>query len=100
MKIMLLGATEGEMEGIREELIKTPLMADLLVTGVGMTATAYTLARRLSKSRADLVLNIGLAGSFRDEIRTGEVVQVVSETFGDLGAEDDRTFLSAFDLGL
>ena len=99
MKILLVAATAGEVQGLREEL-KTVHNVEVLVTGVGATATAYSLTRKLSKNRYDLVMNIGLAGSFRDEIQTGEVVNVVSETFGDLGAEDDRKFISAFELGL
>jgi futalosine hydrolase len=45
-------------------------------------------------------VNIGLAGTFREEIKVGEVVNVVSQSFGDLGAEDDTEFLSIFDTGL
>jgi len=100
MKILLVAATAGEVQGLREELKQTVHHIEVLVTGVGATATAYSLTRKLTKNRYDLVMNIGLAGSFRDEIQTGEVVNVVSETFGDLGAEDDRKFISAFELGL
>src|SRR5688572_5849194 len=100
MKVLLVAATAGEMQGVQEELAKSSLKADMLVTGVGMTATAYALGKRLTGPRVDMVVNIGLAGSFLDEIRTGEVVQVVSESFGDLGAEDDRKFITACEAGL
>jgi len=100
MKILLVAATAGEVQELQEELNQTARNVEVLVTGIGVTATAYSLTRKLSKNRYDLVMNIGLAGSFRDEIQTGEVVNVVSETFGDLGAEDDRKFISAFELGL
>ena len=100
MKILLVAATAGEVQELQEDLAKTDLSVEVLLTGIGVTATAYSLTRKLCKNHYDLVLNIGLAGSFRDEIQTGEVVNVVSETFGDLGAEDDSTFRSAFEIGL
>ena len=100
MKVLLVAATAGEIQGLQDTLDRSPHKTDILVTGVGMTATAHSLTRRLVRSSPDLVLNIGLAGSFHEEIRTGEVVQVVSESFGDLGAEDHVNFLTAFEIGL
>jgi futalosine hydrolase len=100
MKILLVAATAGEVQELQEDLHQQSMNVEVLITGIGAAATAYSLTRKLCKNRYDLVMNIGLAGSFRDEIQTGEVVNVVSETFGDLGAEDDRRFISAFELGL
>jgi futalosine hydrolase len=73
---------------------------DFLISGVGMTATTYSLTKRLSKKRYDLALNVGLAGAFRDEINVGEVVNVVTDCFADLGAEDGERFLTLSQLGL
>ena len=37
---------------------------DLLVTGVGMTATAFQLGRQLLRNDYDLAVNIGVCGAF------------------------------------
>jgi futalosine hydrolase len=103
MRILIVAATEIELAAIRNgysrKLSVKPAI-DFVVTGVGMTATAYSLTKKLSGRKYDLVVNIGLAGSFRNEIAIGEVVNVVSDTFADAGAEDGEKFLSVFDLQL
>lgn len=72
---------------------------DLLITGVGMTATAYALGRHLSADYG-LVLNLGIAGSFDAQIPLGTVLNVISDEFTELGAEDGDDFLSMETLGL
>ena len=73
----------------------------VLVTGVGMVATTYHLTALFSSDITfDLMLNIGLAGGFDSDMDLGTVVQVTSDRIVELGAEDDRDFISAHDLGL
>jgi futalosine hydrolase len=103
MRILIVAATEGELAATKNHYSKsvsTNLTIDFLVTGVGMTATAYSLTKRLTARKYDLAINIGLAGSFRHEISLGDVVNVVSDSFADLGAEDGEKFISIFDLQL
>jgi len=71
----------------------------LLVTGVGMVATAFALGRHLSANNYDLVVNLGIAGSFDRGIALGEVVEITEDTFAELGAEDDLNFLPIAELG-
>jgi futalosine hydrolase len=71
----------------------------LLVTGVGMAATAFALGRHLAINNYDLVLNLGIAGSFDRNIALGEVVEITEDTFAELGAEDGDEFLSIESLG-
>ncbi|MCR8559431.1 futalosine hydrolase [Mucilaginibacter sp. BJC16-A38] len=71
----------------------------LLVTGVGMTATAFALGRHLSSNKYDLILNLGIAGSFDRGIALGDVVEITQDTFAELGAEDDTNFLPIADMG-
>ena len=72
---------------------------DILITGVGMTATAYALGRHLSK-KYYLVVNLGIAGCFDRSIALGTVLNVYEDTFAELGAEDNGNFLSIDELGL
>lgn len=77
------------------------LNVELLITGVGMTATAFALGNRLHSHQPNIMINAGIAGSFRTEWELGMVVQVTAEQFGDLGAEDqDGDFLDLFELKL
>ena len=72
-----------------------------LVTGVGAVATAFHIGRYLVKNQPDLALNAGIAGAFDRNIQMGEVLNVVTERFGDLGVEEaDARFTDLFELGL
>ncbi len=71
-----------------------------LVTGAGMVPTAFSLGRYLSQHSFDLVINLGIAGSFDFNLEIGEVCIVTQDTFAELGAEDGEEFLSFDSLGL
>jgi futalosine hydrolase len=73
---------------------------DVLVTGVGMTATAAWCARLLARQSYDLAVNLGVCGSFTAEYRPGAVVDVVTDCTPELGAEDGDQFLTVQELGL
>jgi len=72
-----------------------------LFTGVGMIATAYRLTREISMSdKPGIILHAGIAGTFTDDISIGEIVQVATDRFADLGAEDKNgDLIDLFDLG-
>ncbi|MBV6440126.1 MAG: futalosine hydrolase [Haliscomenobacteraceae bacterium CHB4] len=72
-----------------------------LVTGVGTTATAFSLGQFLSQNQADLAINAGIAGAFDRNFRLGDVLNIATERFGDLGVEEaDGRFTDLFELGL
>ena len=71
----------------------------LLITGVGMVATAFALGRHLASNQYDLVVNLGIAGSFDRGIALGDVLEITEDTFAELGAEDDNEFLSIEKMG-
>jgi futalosine hydrolase len=73
---------------------------DVLVTGVGMVATAAWCSRVLARTRYDLGLNVGVCGSFDPALEPGTVVHVVSERLAELGAEDDEELLTIQELNL
>lgn len=102
MNLLIVAATEMETGSLerRFRLKNNLLNADFLITGPGMTATTYAMTKKISKKKYDMALNIGLAGTFREEIKIGEVVNIVTDCFGDLGAEDGEKFLTLSQLGL
>jgi len=73
----------------------------LLVTGVGCIASAWELKQWISlNGKPDLAINGGIAGSYKDEYRTGDVVMPVSDCFADAGIEDNDNFLTLSEAGL
>jgi futalosine hydrolase len=72
---------------------------ELLITGVGMVATAFSLGNHLAIHKYDLAINLGIAGSFDRNIALGEVVEVVEDSLSELGAEDGEDFLTIESMG-
>ena len=73
----------------------------VLVAGVGAVPTAWEMQKWISSNGSpDLAVNLGIAGSFRDEIGTGEVVLPFTDCFADSGVEDGTAFLTVFEAGL
>ena len=104
MKTLVVAATHAELHRLfahfelpEENFIQTPVF-DIVITGVGMTATAFALGGTLNNSY-DLILNLGIAGCFDHSVPLGQLVHVTTETFSELGAEDRDSFLPIADLG-
>ena len=112
MNILLIAATSAEIAPLTEYLpknwttsqegtfVKADIRLSLLITGVGMVSTAYHLTKALSNHTYDLVLLLGIGGSFDRNIPLGDVVFVTTERYGDMGSEDHYNFLDVFELGL
>jgi futalosine hydrolase len=104
MKILLVAATRAELSILIEyfdlpdgDFLQSKNF-DLLITGVGMTATAFALGQKLSNTY-NLVLNLGIAGSFDNAIPLGTLLNINSDEFAELGAEDNDHFLTIEELG-
>jgi futalosine hydrolase len=104
MKLLLVAATKAELGKVFEhyslkgdDFVTHPKF-DVLITGVGMTATAFALGKHLGNNY-NLVLNVGIAGSFDQNISLGSLVNIETDTFAELGAEDHEDFLTIDQLG-
>ena len=86
MEILLVAATEQEID--------RSLFADnsILISAVGMVNTTLNLTKHLSKNNYELVVNIGVAGSFNNSLMIGDVVEVVEDNFSEIGFEDGKSF--------
>jgi futalosine hydrolase len=69
---------------------------DVLITGPGMISTAYHMGRQLEIQNYDLVINAGIAGSFNENIKIGDAVNVVSDCFPELGAYQGDRFIPMY----
>jgi futalosine hydrolase len=73
---------------------------DVLISGVGMTSTAFLMGKTLALKTYDTAINLGIAGSFDANILIGEAVHIVKDQISELGAEDGDQFLSLTQLNL
>jgi futalosine hydrolase len=110
MKILLVAATYQEIEAFIKHqtsnfnaddwLNVKPHEVKVIITGVGMVATAYALGQEFAKTKFDLALNVGVAGSFYRNIKIAQLVEVREDILSELGAEDDEEFISLDQLEL
>lgn len=101
MQLLLCASTEFEIkptiELIREENIKD---VDILITGVGMMATTYSLIKAIAQKKPDFILQAGVAGCLNEKLPLTKIVLVENENIGDLGVEENGAFNTLFDLRL
>jgi futalosine hydrolase len=98
MQILIIAATSFELQPFLE-VVSNYDQCDTLVTGVGMVATGFELGRMLHEKKYDLLINVGIGGCLDRTIEIGSVIQVVSESFVELGAEDGHNFIPIDQLG-
>jgi len=108
MKILLVSATSFEITPLINELIfiknYTPnfskyyykgLNIDVVITGIGMVPTAYYLGKILATNKYDFAFNLGICGCFNMDFSIGEIVNITSDRFSELGIESmDELILS------
>ena len=111
MHLTIVAATPFEIEPTRQFLIENFLSEDqlnftkeeqtvqILITGVGSTATAFSLGQYLSQVKTNLLINAGIAGAFSEKHKIGDVLLVERDRFGDLGVEDaNGQFIDVYEL--
>ncbi len=101
-RILLVAATENEVAPfLRCMKMKTSRFnVEVLITGVGMVATAFGMGTMLAQHKFTLAINAGIAGSFDKSLPLGELVMVEKDFFTELGAEDGPEFIPIEQLGL
>ena len=106
MKIVITAATKGEW---------TPTWVCMdpgFLTGergcsihfhtgrVGMLATAVSLIQVIIQEKPDLIIQMGIAGTFEPLLPIGTVVAVKEEILGDTGVWEDGIWKDLFDMSL
>lgn len=99
MHILVVAAT-----GLEIPLVRTGPRGrhhvDVLVTGIGMVATAAHCGRALARTSYDMAFNFGVCGAFGVSLAPGAVVHITSDRLSELGAEDDDRFVPIEEMGL
>lgn len=100
MKILIVSATKKEIVPLLNNLQSMQLddlQIDTLITGIGTVFTTYLLTRKLVGADFDVVIHVGIAGSFNSDLQIGETVFVQTDQFADLGIEDKNEFYTVFE---
>lgn len=105
MNCLLISATATEIAPFLSEYqsgnhLTEDLTVDILIAGIGVMATTYSLSRQLKLKRPDLIIQAGIAGCFDSTLSLGAVFAVKKDTIADLGVMEDNQFKTIFDLKL
>lgn len=107
MKILVTAATTLEIQPFLQYLDQhipalkaANCQIDVLIAGIGMMHTAFSLGRHLLVNKPDIAIQAGIGGAFQHNWELGQVVLVKREFLADLGAEDNDQFKDLFDIGL
>lgn len=102
MHILIISATSFEIEPLIQYLENEAVEheIDILITGIGMTATSYSLTRQLKLRPPDLVIQAGVGGSFDKKYPPGKVVAVNSDRIADEGVLAGNRLITVNELGL
>lgn len=106
MNCLLVAATAKEiyafLEQYRSDTGKTFAgdHIDVLITGIGLTATTYSLTRHFYLKRPELVIQAGIAGCFDTTIPLGTVLAVKQDAIADESVVEAKQLKTLFDMGL
>lgn len=93
MNIVLVAATELEFSLLKNSKLNSIHSIDFKTHGVGMLLATYHLLE-IANKKPDLIIQVGIAGTFDHSIQIGDVTIVEKEFLGDTGAENKEEFLS------
>jgi futalosine hydrolase len=101
MNVLVIAATEKELTGITENTFNgTSLVLQTAVTGVGLLPSTYAIMQLIGRSKPDLVIQVGIAGSFNPSLELGTAVTVEREILADIGVFEKDGYRDIFELGL
>ena len=105
MNILVVAATVLEITPFLERLRSEKDVAgktdiDLLITGIGLNATTYSLTKQLSLKRPDLIIQAGVGGCFDSSVALGSVLAIKQEAIADQSVIELDKLKTMFDLKL
>lgn len=101
MKVLITAATQKELAEIEGISLKHPkLDIHYAVTGIGMIATTYHLMQKLHEQTFDLIIQIGIAGSFDKQLSLGDAVVIYAESIAEMGVVENDEYKDIFSLHL
>ena len=101
--ILVAAATAKEIDPFLSALRQarfTTNNIDILISGIGLTASTYHFSKQLSLKKYNLVIQAGVGGSFDLKIPLGSVVAVKQDTIADQSVIELEKLKTLFDLKL
>ena len=112
MRILVTAAEQQEIDcalkaydNVKESL-PSDVQIDFTLTGIGITCACYTVTKgiytgRLEGNPYNLIINIGIAGSYDlEQFPIGSAAIIDREYFGDLGFDSEEGFEDLFKYGI
>src|SRR3982751_254109 len=102
MNILVCAATVMEISPFLNEY-KASLSErniDVLLTGIGLTATTYNLTKYLSLKKPGLIIQAGVGGCFDKKNPLASVVAISQEKIADESVIESKSLKTLFDLNL
>jgi futalosine hydrolase len=106
MNCLLVAATAMEIAPFlehqrqTEKLLHIDFKLDVLISGIGLTASTYALTKQLSIKKPDLVIQAGVGGCFDSKIPLGKVLSIKQETVADQSVVELNSLKTLFKLNL
>ena len=106
MKVIITSATDKEILQIKEQIVSSgteeisKTRISFHSSGVGILATCFTISKLIFEEKPDLIIQVGIAGTFESPYNHGEVVAVKSDCVGDMGVVEKGVFNDIFDMNL
>ncbi|MAU36223.1 MAG: futalosine hydrolase [Flavobacteriales bacterium] len=94
MNMLIVAATDFEITSLKIR------KQHVLCTGIGMVNTAVSLTKELVSNKYDLIINMGVAGAFSEDLVNGCVVEVIEDNFSEIGFENDLEFMQFTDFDI
>ncbi|MEN9859228.1 MAG: futalosine hydrolase [Bacteroidota bacterium] len=106
MNCLVIAATPIEIRPLLEKLkegnipISNSIQLDVLITGIGLLATSYSLQKQIQLKRPDLIIQAGVGGCFDKKMKLGRVFIIKKEAIADQSVIELNALKTLFDLDL
>ena len=102
MNILIAAATTIEIRPFLQFLKgkKQPPDIDILITGIGLTASTYSLTKQFALKKPGLVIQAGVAGCYDLSVPLGKVLLVKQDSIADQSVVEMKKLKTLFDLKL
>lgn len=103
-KVLIISSTVAELKPFLVYFSSPPISEfqitiinkhiDVLITGIGMAAAAFQMGK-IPPLKYTALIQVGIAGSFSEQLKPGTVCNVTDDCFSELGAETADGFITA-----
>jgi len=104
MRVIITAATNLELDGCAKKASqvfkKSKLKISFHATGIGMLASGVKLTQLAATHKPELIIQMGIAGSYSKKEPLGKVMIIASESIADLGVRENSRFKDLFETGL